>query len=72
MRRIIQTRMALVIVATAILGMAGGCVEPLFLPADLTFGLGWLVGRSSITTTTETTCFRNGIEIDCTEVASSH
>lgn len=50
-----------------LLGSAG-CIASQFASHAASLGAGWLLGTMTAPTTTETTCFRNGIEIDCSEL----
>lgn len=34
-------------------------------------GIGWIAGAASVPTRTETTCFQNGVPIDCADLPSS-
>jgi len=53
-----------------VLTLTGGCVECLVAPSVGLFGAGWLVGRLTTPTTTDTICYRNGEPIDCNDVLS--
>lgn len=44
-----------------------GCIAA-GLGYGLSFGAGWLAGLLTAPTTTETICFRNGVQIDCSEL----
>lgn len=57
--------------------LAGLCALALLLPGcdvgalggyAVTLGSGWLLGALTAPRVTETVCFRNGIQVDCSEL----
>jgi hypothetical protein len=54
--------------ACCLLAVNTGCIGWQLAASAASFNLGWLMGALSTPTTTETQCFRNGVEIDCSEV----
>ncbi len=67
MQRRITTWLVAALAAVALLGTTG-CTGWLVGSRLATFGAGWLLRDLTVPTTTETTCYRNGELIDCSEV----
>ena len=42
-----------------------GCFEVITATSAMSFSAGWLVGRVTAPTITQTQCFVNGVEVDC-------
>jgi hypothetical protein len=59
-----------VLVACGLLAVGTGCNawQLAAAAASASFGAGWLMGAITTPTTTETQCFRNGVQIDCSEM----
>ena len=63
-----------VLVACGLLAVGTGCnawqlaAAAAAASASASFGAGWLMGAITTPTTTETQCFRNGVQIDCSEL----
>lgn len=54
------------IVLAGVLALSNtGCVEWLMTSHAAFFGAGWLMRDATIGTTTERTCFENGVLVDC-------
>ncbi len=68
MQRRITTRLIAALTAFVLLGTATGCEEWPLGSHLVTFGAGWLLRDCTMTTTTETVCYRNGEPIDCSEL----
>jgi hypothetical protein len=54
----------LLLVVSGVLALGAGCNE-LAAGGLTTFGLGFLVGRLTTPTTTQTECYVNGEQVDC-------
>ncbi len=63
-----SVRVLVSLILLLLLPMNAGCVEGLVVPGLGLFGAGWVVGRLTAPTTTETQCYRNGEPIDCAEL----
>lgn len=61
-------RFALVALTAGLLTLCVGCVEALVAGGVGTFGLGYILGRTTAPSVTETTCFVNGVEVPCGEL----
>lgn len=59
-------RLGFTLFAAFLLTTGSGCTSAILSGYALSFGAGWLLGQSSITTTTE--CYLNGERIDCADV----
>jgi hypothetical protein len=57
---------SVVLMFTAVGG--AGCHSELLASHALSAAAGWLIGRTTTPVETETRCFRNGEEVDCTEL----
>ena len=56
-----------ILVAVVLAGTTTGCTDWLLGSNVASFGAGWLLRHTTMPTTTETLCYRNGEPIDCSE-----
>ena len=61
-------RIAMALVAAGLLVSSTGCVYEMLMSHLSSFTAGWVLREVTMPTTTETQCFRNGVEIDCSEL----
>jgi len=66
-RKIWMTGLAC-LAAVMLLTTSAGCNERFWLSNVASFSTGWLLRDSTMPTTTETLCYRNGELVDCSEV----
>jgi hypothetical protein len=59
------TRIICFLLSAVVLVVSAGCVETIVAGSAASFGLGWLVGRLTTPTVTETQCYLNGELVDC-------
>lgn len=57
-----------VVAAAALVACLVGCRPTTLASNALAFTAGWLTGSLTVPTTTDTICFRNGVQIDCAEL----
>ncbi|HUU82172.1 MAG TPA: hypothetical protein VM243_01590 [Phycisphaerae bacterium] len=61
-----RPRRRLVLLAAVWLVLVGtGCDEVRWIAPVMSAAAGWMVGRATTPEQVETTCLRNGVEIDC-------
>lgn len=61
-----KARYLVILAMTVAVTFAAGCDRwHAALGVGLGFGAGWIVGGLNAPTQTTTTCFQNGVEIDC-------
>lgn len=62
------SRIMMSLIAAGLLATSTGCVYELLMSHVSAFTAGWVLREATIPTTTETQCFRNGVEIDCSQL----
>ena len=60
--------LAISLITLALLAPAAGCLRGPMVTHAASFGAGWLIGAITTPRVTETTCYRNGVEVDCSEL----
>jgi hypothetical protein len=68
MKHGIGVRLTASLVAAVLLGASTGCTQWLVVSNLVSLGSGWLLRDLTMTTTTDTLCYRNGALVDCSEL----
>jgi hypothetical protein len=68
MKHGIGVRLTVCLVAAVLLGASTGCTPWLVVSNLVSLGSGWLLRDLTLTTATETQCYRNGVLVDCAEL----
>ena len=61
-------QIAVALLAAGLLTGSWGCNERFWASNVTSFSLGWVLRDLTMPIVTETVCYRNGVEIDCSEV----
>jgi hypothetical protein len=64
----LRKRVAVSVVLLFVVMGGTGCDGALFASHALSAVAGWLIGQATMPIQVETRCFRNGEEVDCTEL----
>ena len=62
-----RKRLRAIVTIVAMLTLSAGSELPL-LTYSASFSAGWLMGTLTAPRTTHTICYRNGVEVDCSEL----
>jgi hypothetical protein len=68
MQRRVATWLMATLLVIALLGTTTGCEQWLIGSHLAAFGAGWALRDLTMPTTTETSCYRNGEPVDCSEL----
>ncbi len=72
MRRGNAARITVMLVAAALLSAVLGCTPWPFVSSQaIAFGLGWLARDLTGGTSSQTSCYRNGVLIDCSDLPAN-
>ncbi len=66
-----RKRLRAIVTIVAMLTLSAGsigCIELPLLTYSASFSAGWLMGTLTAPRTTHTICYRNGVEVDCSEL----
>ena len=58
----------LVFMTLGLLVGTAGCITTALAASAASLGAGWVLGAMTVPKTTEYMCYRNGVQIDCSEL----